>query len=113
MRTPVFRIQWGQEYMMHSSYSNWHLRCSDQLCCTIFSILQILTVLPLAIVHTMGNLFTNVSLGRVAVSFTHTIKVWCILQFPLSCFKGVNEIGNITYVSFDFHFSSAVILFSI
>jgi drug/metabolite transporter (DMT)-like permease len=35
---------------------------------------QLLTILPLAIVHTMGNLFTNMSLGKVAVSFTHTIK---------------------------------------
>jgi Triose-phosphate Transporter family len=31
-------------------------------------------VLPLAGVHTLGNLLTNVSLGMVAVSFTHTIK---------------------------------------
>ncbi|DBA65780.1 hypothetical protein WJX79_001358 [Trebouxia sp. C0005] len=29
---------------------------------------------PLAGVHSLGNLLTNVSLGRVAVSFTHTIK---------------------------------------
>ncbi|XP_048136593.1 phosphoenolpyruvate/phosphate translocator 1, chloroplastic-like [Rhodamnia argentea] len=35
---------------------------------------QLLAILPLAVVHTMGNLFTNVSLGKVAVSFTHTIK---------------------------------------
>lgn len=28
----------------------------------------------LAVAHTMGNLLTNISLGRVAVSFTHTIK---------------------------------------
>ena len=35
---------------------------------------QILAILPLACVHTMGNLFTNMSLGKVAVSFTHTIK---------------------------------------
>ncbi|KAK1407232.1 hypothetical protein QVD17_38846 [Tagetes erecta] len=35
---------------------------------------QILAILPLALVHTMGNLFTNMSLGKVAVSFTHTIK---------------------------------------
>ncbi|CAN6195465.1 unnamed protein product [Urochloa humidicola] len=35
---------------------------------------QLLAILPLAIVHTMGNLFTNMSLGKVAVSFTHTIK---------------------------------------
>ncbi|CAN0890324.1 Triose phosphate/phosphate translocator, non-green plastid, chloroplastic [Linum grandiflorum] len=31
-------------------------------------------ILPLAMVHTLGNLFTNMSLGKVAVSFTHTIK---------------------------------------
>ena len=31
-------------------------------------------VLPLAVVHTLGNLLTNVSLGAVSVSFTHTIK---------------------------------------
>ncbi|PNW80135.1 hypothetical protein CHLRE_08g379350v5 [Chlamydomonas reinhardtii] len=31
-------------------------------------------VLPLAVVHTLGNLLTNMSLGAVAVSFTHTIK---------------------------------------
>lgn len=35
---------------------------------------QLAAILPLALVHTMGNLFTNMSLGRVAVSFTHTIK---------------------------------------
>lgn len=34
----------------------------------------LLTILPLAVVHTLGNLLTNVSLGQVAVSFTHTIK---------------------------------------
>ncbi|CAL9049281.1 phosphoenolpyruvate/phosphate translocator 1, chloroplastic [Musa acuminata AAA Group] len=36
--------------------------------------MQLAAILPLALVHTMGNLFTNMSLGRVAVSFTHTIK---------------------------------------
>lgn len=36
---------------------------------------QLSKVLPLACVHTLGNLLTNVSLGAVAVSFTHTIKV--------------------------------------
>ncbi|XP_068305582.1 triose phosphate/phosphate translocator, non-green plastid, chloroplastic-like [Pyrus communis] len=35
---------------------------------------QLAAILPLAIVHTLGNLFTNMSLGKVAVSFTHTIK---------------------------------------
>ncbi|KAL9673714.1 hypothetical protein QQ045_029975 [Rhodiola kirilowii] len=35
---------------------------------------QLIAILPLAVVHTLGNLFTNMSLGKVAVSFTHTIK---------------------------------------
>jgi solute carrier family 35 protein E1 len=35
---------------------------------------QLASILPLACVHTLGNLFTNMSLGKVAVSFTHTIK---------------------------------------
>ncbi|XAR72620.1 hypothetical protein NMG60_11019328 [Bertholletia excelsa] len=35
---------------------------------------QLLSILPLAVAHTLGNLFTNMSLGKVAVSFTHTIK---------------------------------------
>ncbi|OAY67535.1 Phosphoenolpyruvate/phosphate translocator 2, chloroplastic, partial [Ananas comosus] len=34
----------------------------------------LVAILPLAIIHTFGNLFTNMSLGKVAVSFTHTIK---------------------------------------
>lgn len=34
----------------------------------------LLSVAPLALVHMLGNLLTNVSLGKVAVSFTHTIK---------------------------------------
>lgn len=35
---------------------------------------QLVAILPLAVVHVLGNLFTNMSLGKVAVSFTHTIK---------------------------------------
>lgn len=35
---------------------------------------QLAAILPLALVHTLGNLFTNMSLGKVAVSLTHTIK---------------------------------------
>ncbi|WJX88676.1 hypothetical protein P8452_70738 [Trifolium repens] len=35
---------------------------------------QLLAIFPLALVHTLGNLFTNMSLGMVAVSFTHTVK---------------------------------------
>ena len=31
-------------------------------------------IVPLAVIHAVGNLLTNVSLGKVAVSFTHTIK---------------------------------------
>ncbi|KAL2515695.1 Phosphoenolpyruvate/phosphate translocator 1 [Forsythia ovata] len=35
---------------------------------------QLATILPLAVMHTLGHLFTNISLGKVSVSFTHTIK---------------------------------------
>lgn len=35
---------------------------------------QLVAIIPLAVAHTMGNLLTNISIGKVAVSFTHTIK---------------------------------------
>jgi len=35
---------------------------------------MLMRIAPLAVVHTIGNLLTNISLGKVAVSFTHTIK---------------------------------------
>ncbi|KAJ8774884.1 hypothetical protein K2173_019888 [Erythroxylum novogranatense] len=35
---------------------------------------QFAAILPLAVAHTLGNTLTNISLGKVAVSFTHTIK---------------------------------------
>ncbi|KAL6964405.1 hypothetical protein U1Q18_035460 [Sarracenia purpurea var. burkii] len=35
---------------------------------------QLVAILPLAVVHVLGNLFTNMSLGKVSVSFMHTIK---------------------------------------
>ncbi|KAF8726016.1 hypothetical protein HU200_020600 [Digitaria exilis] len=38
------------------------------------SLKQYAKILPLALIHMLGNVFTNVSLGKVAVSFTHTIK---------------------------------------
>ncbi|XP_020099420.1 phosphoenolpyruvate/phosphate translocator 2, chloroplastic-like isoform X2 [Ananas comosus] len=40
----------------------------------VVSYSKLVAILPLAIIHTFGNLFTNMSLGKVAVSFTHTIK---------------------------------------
>lgn len=33
------------------------------------------SIYPLAIINVLGNVLTNVSLGHVAVSFTHTVKV--------------------------------------
>ncbi|CAN1352036.1 Phosphoenolpyruvate/phosphate translocator 2, chloroplastic [Linum perenne] len=35
---------------------------------------QVAAIIPLALAHTMGNLLTNVSIGKVSVSFTHTVK---------------------------------------
>ncbi|PWZ04333.1 Phosphoenolpyruvate/phosphate translocator 3, chloroplastic [Zea mays] len=37
-------------------------------------VLQYAKLLPLALIHMLGNVFTNMSLGKVVVSFTHTIK---------------------------------------
>ncbi|XP_008649411.1 phosphoenolpyruvate/phosphate translocator 3, chloroplastic [Zea mays] len=38
------------------------------------SLKQYAKLLPLALIHMLGNVFTNMSLGKVSVSFTHTIK---------------------------------------
>ncbi|GAB5367992.1 hypothetical protein AAMO2058_001279400 [Amorphochlora amoebiformis] len=35
----------------------------------------LIKLFPVALVHALGNLLTNISLGKVAVSFTHTIKI--------------------------------------
>ncbi|GAU16228.1 hypothetical protein TSUD_298600 [Trifolium subterraneum] len=35
---------------------------------------KLVAILPLALAHTLGNMLTNISLGKVSVSFTHTIK---------------------------------------
>ncbi|ONM09555.1 Phosphoenolpyruvate/phosphate translocator 2 chloroplastic [Zea mays] len=36
--------------------------------------MQYAKLLPLTLIHMLGNVFTNMSLGKVVVSFTHTIK---------------------------------------
>jgi len=36
--------------------------------------LQLASLLTLAVAHTLGNVLTNISICKVAVSFTHTIK---------------------------------------
>ncbi|QCE14503.1 hypothetical protein DEO72_LG11g1504 [Vigna unguiculata] len=58
-------------------------------------------ILPLAVVHTLGNLFTNMSLGKVAVSFTHTIKAMePFFSVVLSAmFLGEDSMDNITLFS--------------
>lgn len=35
------------------------------------------SLFPLACIHTLGNMLTNISVTQVAVSFTHTVKVGC------------------------------------
>lgn len=35
---------------------------------------ELMSIYPLAIAHLLGNIFTNLSLRQMAVSFTHTIK---------------------------------------
>ncbi|KAH6778929.1 hypothetical protein C2S52_010166 [Perilla frutescens var. hirtella] len=62
---------------------------------------QLAAILPLAMVHTLGNLFTNMSLGKVAVSFTHTIKAMePFFSVVLSAmFLGEDSLDNITLFS--------------
>lgn len=43
--------------------------------CDLLLAMQVKSIYPLAIIHVLGNVLTNVSLGHVAVSFTHTVKV--------------------------------------
>jgi drug/metabolite transporter (DMT)-like permease len=57
---------------------------------------QLLAIVPLAIVHTMGNLFTNMSLGKVAVSFTHTIKA---MEPFFSVVLSAIFLGEVTFLS--------------
>ncbi|THU45167.1 hypothetical protein C4D60_Mb02t15020 [Musa balbisiana] len=62
---------------------------------------QLAAIVPLAIVHTLANLFTNMSLGKVAVSFTHTIKALePFFTVVLSAmFLGEETMDNITLFS--------------
>lgn len=56
---------------------------------------QLGAILPLAAVHTLGNLFTNMSLGKVAVSFTHTIKA---MEPFFSVILSAMFLGEVRYV---------------
>ncbi|KAH6809467.1 Glucose-6-phosphate/phosphate translocator-like protein [Perilla frutescens var. frutescens] len=62
---------------------------------------QLAAIFPLAVVHTLGNLFTNMSLGQVSVSFTHTIKAmepfFSVLLSAM--FLGEESLDNITLFS--------------
>ncbi|KAF1002186.1 hypothetical protein AG4045_023442 [Apium graveolens] len=62
---------------------------------------QLIAILPMAVVHTLGNLFTNMSLGEVSVSFTHTIKAMePFFSVVLSAmFLGEESLDNITLFS--------------
>ncbi|KAF6146897.1 hypothetical protein GIB67_018550 [Kingdonia uniflora] len=62
---------------------------------------NLVAILPLAIVHTMGNLFTNMNLGKVVVSFTHTFKAMkpFFLILLSAMFLGEKSMDNITLFS--------------
>ncbi|KAF9626682.1 hypothetical protein IFM89_038777 [Coptis chinensis] len=62
---------------------------------------QLVAIVPLAIAHTLGNLFTNMSLGKVSVSFAHTIKAMePFFSVVLSAlFLGEDYLDNITLFS--------------
>jgi len=74
---------------------------------------ELYKIVPLALLHTLGNLFTNISLNAVAVSFTHTIKAsepffavvmsWIFLASPptlLVVGSLVPVVGGVTLASF-------------
>lgn len=88
---------------------------------------QFAAILPLAVIHTMGNMLTNISLGKVAVSFTHTIKAmepfftvvlsalfigeWPSLWVVLSLFPIVGGVALASFTEASFNwigFSSAM-----
>ena len=58
----------------------------------------------LAVIHTMGNMLTNISLGKVAVSFTHTIKAMEPFFTVVLSALFVGEVRTSCYVvSLNFH----------
>ncbi|KAL1814673.1 hypothetical protein ACET3Z_017247 [Daucus carota] len=60
---------------------------------------QLIAILPLAVVHALGNLFTNMSLGKVSVSFTHTIKAMEPFFSVLLSAMFLGEVPNIWIIS--------------
>nr|XP_017248796.1 PREDICTED: phosphoenolpyruvate/phosphate translocator 1, chloroplastic-like [Daucus carota subsp. sativus] len=60
---------------------------------------QLVAILPLAVVHALGNLFTNMSLGKVSVSFTHTIKAMEPFFSVLLSAMFLGEVPNIWIIS--------------
>ncbi|XP_027358640.1 phosphoenolpyruvate/phosphate translocator 2, chloroplastic-like isoform X2 [Abrus precatorius] len=79
---------------------------------------QIVSIFPLAVAHTMGNLLTNVSLGKVAVSFTHTVKamepfftvVLSSLFLAEEALDNINLYSVITIISFIMLVPCAILL---
>ncbi|KAJ9529796.1 hypothetical protein QJQ45_022195 [Haematococcus lacustris] len=66
------KAQEQQQQPAEAQYNKQALKAMPlPLTCTT---IQVRGILPLALVHTLGNTLTNISLGAVAVSFTHTIK---------------------------------------
>ncbi|KAH0670952.1 hypothetical protein KY285_025241 [Solanum tuberosum] len=59
-----------QTLQLGAMFGIWYLL---NICYNIYN-KQFKAIFTLAAIHTLGNVLTNISLGRVAVSFTHTIK---------------------------------------
>lgn len=71
--------------------------------------LQLAAILPLAVVHTLGNLFTNMSLGKVSVSFTHTIKAMEPFFSVVLSAMFLGEVSSLSYMLFMlFHVNGGV-----
>ena len=70
-------------------------------------------ILPLDVVHTLGNLFTNMSLEKVYVSFTHTIKAIEPFFSVLLSAMFLEEVSSFSDLCFFFDILDTITLFSI
>lgn len=62
---------------------------------------QLVAILPLAVMHTLGNFSTNMSLGKVSVSFTHTIKA---MEPFFTVILSTMFLGEVCFLSISLHF---------
>ncbi|WOH11916.1 hypothetical protein DCAR_0831412 [Daucus carota subsp. sativus] len=71
----------------------------DEALVSKFKDTLLIAILPLAVVHALGNLSTNMSLGKVSVSFTHTIKAMEPFFSVVLSAMFLGEVPNIWIIS--------------